>query len=133
MVFGIKPAFAAGVSRAAFSTTASRGKTLSSLFANPHGFGITSSNSTFMPPNSASIAQQPQIPLDKFLKFNCKSGNVTLNEAKHFFDRMLLLKPISPISSFNLLLSATVKSKHYHEAISFYKRSWMRRKTGGPR
>ena len=50
------------------------------------------------------------------------SGYVTLNEALHCFDHMLSLQPTPPMSSFNYLLGALSKNKHYSSVISLCQR-----------
>ncbi|GAB4830480.1 hypothetical protein Ancab_020191, partial [Ancistrocladus abbreviatus] len=98
------------------SSAASRGNKLSVFFVSPH---VTESNPQS---KSASNAEIHQNPLDKFLRIDCKSGNITIHESKRFFDDMLHMQPTPPISYFNYLLGATVKRKHYNDVIWFYKR-----------
>lgn len=74
----------------------------------------------------SSLFAEPQVhtkaTIDKFLNENCKSGNITLDQAPSFFDSMIRVQPIPRISSFNKLFSAVVKSKQYDHVISLQKR-----------
>ncbi|XP_031257989.1 putative pentatricopeptide repeat-containing protein At1g12700, mitochondrial [Pistacia vera] len=60
--------------------------------------------------------------LEKFLQNDCKEGNVTLDEARYFFEYMIHLQPKPSISSFNQLLGALAKKKFYEDVILLYKR-----------
>ncbi|KAL6968230.1 hypothetical protein U1Q18_034031 [Sarracenia purpurea var. burkii] len=101
-------------SAAVVSDTVRRGN-LSSFFTNPRR--LRTSNPK--PTSKNSIPEIPhQTPLEKFLNINCKSGNINLNEAFNFFDQMLIMQPIPPISAFNLLLGAVAKIKHYNDEMT---------------
>lgn len=107
-----------------YRTDASSPKTvprgnLSSLFTDP--LRITTCNTKLAQENSVPSVQN-QISLDEFLKINCKSGNINVGDAHNFFDHMLNMKPIPPISSFNTFFGAVAKTKHYVDVISLYKR-----------
>ncbi|XP_031257991.1 pentatricopeptide repeat-containing protein At1g12300, mitochondrial-like [Pistacia vera] len=60
--------------------------------------------------------------LEKFLKNDCKEGNVTLDEARYFFGYMIHMQPKPPISSFNQLFGALAKKKFYEDVNLLYKR-----------
>ncbi|KAK9945181.1 hypothetical protein M0R45_010709 [Rubus argutus] len=60
-------------------------------------------------PTSSNPTTSPKIPLEKFLHTSCKSGNITLNEALHYFDHMIHMQTPPPMSSFNRLLGGVVK------------------------
>ncbi|KAI3749474.1 hypothetical protein L2E82_20086 [Cichorium intybus] len=82
--------------------------------------------------NLSSLLQEsiqkvpPLIPkrtqLESFLTINCKSSTINLDNASHYFDYMILLQPIPPISSFNQLLNSVSKIKHHKVAIVLYRK-----------
>ncbi|CAB4321900.1 unnamed protein product [Prunus armeniaca] len=90
--------------------TSSNSKTsskLSSLFIKNQGTP-TSSNPTTSSENL--ISKVPiQTQLEKFLETNCKSGDVTINEALHYFEHMIQMQPTPPIWSFNRLFGGLAK------------------------
>lgn len=48
--------------------------------------------------------------VDKFLKENCKSGNITPNDAIELFDYMIRMEPTPPMSSFNIFSMALLRT-----------------------
>ncbi|KAK3193611.1 hypothetical protein Dsin_024921 [Dipteronia sinensis] len=65
--------------------------------------------------NSKPIPKYSQLPvkIDNFLKEKCKPGTVSLNEVLYFFDYMISMD----FSSFNILLAALAKNKHYDKSL----------------
>ena len=54
------------------------------------------------------------------VKDRCKSQNLKLDDALDWFDRMLLMKPLTPIDVFSHILGAVAKIKHHSTVVSLY-------------
>ncbi|XP_031257988.1 putative pentatricopeptide repeat-containing protein At3g16710, mitochondrial [Pistacia vera] len=88
---------------------------------------FSSSPSLFTKPGKVTTAIPQYLALkvtqlEKFLKNDCKEGNVTLDEARYFFGYMIHMQPKPPISSFHRLFGALAKKKFYEDVNLLYKR-----------
>ncbi|GLT60448.1 hypothetical protein SLA2020_332130 [Shorea laevis] len=82
---------------------------------------LTHANKTSATSNLKSFLPNPP-SLHQFLTKQCKSGAISLNKAVHFFDYMIHMHPMPPISSFNHLLGTLAKIKLHNQVLSLYRR-----------